>query len=388
MQPKNPITDPQKQKAFLLREAAALGFAALRITRADNPAFKQAAAHLRRALKEKRLADMEYMYENADRRADPRVLWPQARSLIMLGFNYGPEHDPRAILAEKNCAAISVYARHRDYHDLIKGKLKHIASRFAARTGAEVKVFIDTAPVMEKPLAQAAGLGFQGKHTNLVSREFGSWLFLGSVFTTAELPDDAPEGNHCGSCTACLTACPTNAFPAPFQLDANRCISYLTIERKKQIPLALRPLMGNRIYGCDDCLAACPWNKFAQITKEAKLQARHDLLAPPLQQFLSFDDAEFRRFFSASPIKRIGRSRFLRNVLIAAGNSGNKSLIKAVKSLLTDDEPLIRGASVWALSRLMARRSFLRLKAERRGLENAADVRQEWDNAPETEQNS
>lgn len=385
MQPKNPITDPQKQKAFLLREAAALGFAALRITRADNPAFKQAAAHLRQALKEKRLADMEYMYENADRRADPRVLWPQARSLIMLGFNYGPEHDPRAILAEKNCAAISVYARHRDYHDLIKGKLKHIASRFAARTGAEVKVFIDTAPVMEKPLAQAAGLGFQGKHTNLVSREFGSWLFLGSVFTTAELPNDAPEGNHCGSCTACLTACPTNAFPAPFQLDANRCISYLTIERKKQIPLALRPLMGNRIYGCDDCLAACPWNKFAQITKEAKLQARHDLLAPPLRQFLSFDDAEFRRFFSASPIKRIGRSRFLRNVLIAAGNSGNKSLIKAVKPLLTDDEPLIRGASVWALSRLMARRSFLRLKAERRGLENAADVRQEWDNVQETE---
>lgn len=388
MQPKNPITDPQKQKAFLLREAAALGFAALRITRADNPAFKQAAAHLRQALKEKRLADMEYMYENADRRADPRVLWPQARSLIMLGFNYGPEHDPRAILAEKNCAAISVYARHRDYHDLIKGKLKHIASRFAARTGAEVKVFIDTAPVMEKPLAQAAGLGFQGKHTNLVSREFGSWLFLGSVFTTAELPDDAPEGNHCGSCAACLTACPTNAFPAPFQLDANRCISYLTIERKKQIPLALRPLMGNRIYGCDDCLAACPWNKFAQITKEAKLQARHDLLAPPLRQFLSFDDAEFRRFFSASPIKRIGRSRFLRNVLIAAGNSGNKSLIKAVKPLLTDDEPLIRGASIWALSRLMARRSFLRLKAERRGFENAADVRQEWDNAQETEQNS
>jgi len=376
--PKNSLYAPLKQKAFLQAEAAAQGFAVLRILRADDPAIARAAALYRQRLQQRLYADLAYMYDTADRRADPRILWPDVRSIIMLGFNYGPAADPRALQNQPNKAAISVYARNRDYHDIIKGKLKHIAGRFAARSGEQVKVFVDTAPVMEKPLAQIAGLGFQGKHTNLVSREFGSWLFLSSIFTTAELPADAAEVNHCGKCAACLTACPTKAFPAPFQLDAAKCISYLTIECKGPIPRPLRPLLGNRIYGCDDCLAACPWNKFAQITHEAKLQARHDLLSPPLSRFLAMNEAEFRSFFSGSPIKRIGHSRFLRNVLIAAGNSGNKRFIAAIKPHLAAESPLRRGAAIWALGRLMTKSSFARLAAQYAAAEPESQVREEW----------
>ena len=252
-----------------------------------------------------------------------RTLWPEVRSIIVLGMNYGPDHDPRDVLEKRDRGAISVYAQNRDYHDVMKGRLKEIAGRIVAKTGGDVKVFVDTAPVMEKPLAEAAGIGWQGKHTNLVSREFGSWLFLGTIFTTAEIEPDAAEEDYCGSCRACLDACPTDAFPAPYRLDARRCISYLTIENKGPIPHEFREAIGNRIYGCDDCLAACPWNKFARQASEAKLAARDDLREPRLAELLALDDAAFRAFFSGSPVKRIGRDRFLRNVLIAAGNSGD-----------------------------------------------------------------
>lgn len=293
------------------------------------------------------------MAQTQERRSDPRKLWSDVRSILMLGMNYGPRHDPLTILAQKDRAAISVYAQNRDYHDLIKGRLKGIAGRFAARSSCDVKVFVDTAPVMEKPLAAQAGIGWQGKHSNLVSREFGSWLFLGSIFMTQVLPGDAPVADHCGRCRSCLDICPTNAFPAPYQLDARRCISYLTIEHKGPVPLEFRKAMGNRIYGCDDCLAVCPWNKFAKDAHEAKLQARDDLKAPSLAQLLVLDDAAFRSFFSGSPVKRIGRNRFIRNVLIAAGNAGDPTLIEACKACLEDENADIRGAAVWALSQLL-----------------------------------
>jgi epoxyqueuosine reductase len=295
---------------------------------------------------------MAWMEETQGRRTSPTALWPEAKSIIMLGMNYGPEQDPRALLKQPDAGNISVYARNRDYHDVIKGKLKEIGGKFAARSGAEIKVFVDTAPVMEKPLAAKAGLGWQGKHTNLVSREFGSWLFLGSIFTDATLLYDEPETDHCGSCRACLDACPTGAFPAPYQIDARRCISYLTIEHKGAIPAEFRPLMGNRIYGCDDCLASCPWNKFAAAAHEMKLQPRADLMEPKLASLLALDDTAFRTFFSGSPVKRIGRDRFIRNCLIAAGNSGDKALAEHCRRLLDDPNPDIRAMAVWALSRL------------------------------------
>jgi len=296
---------------------------------------------------------MAWMRDTLARRGDPRALWPDVRSIVMLAMNYGPAGDPLAILDQRDCAAISVYARNRDYHDIIKGRLKEIAGKLAARSGAEVKVFVDTAPVMEKPLAEAAGLGWQGKHTNLVSRQLGSWFFLGSIFTAAELAPDTPEADHCGSCRACLEACPTNAFPAPYQLDARRCISYLTIEHKEPIPREFRAAIGNRVYGCDDCLAVCPWNKFAAAASEAKLIARDDLEQPPLGELLALDDAAFRAKFTGSPVKRIGRDRFIRNCLIAAGNSGSAELVNPCLLLLTDASALVRGAAVWALARLM-----------------------------------
>jgi epoxyqueuosine reductase len=270
----------------------------------------------------------------------------------MLGLNYGPDGDPLVSLAARDRATISVYARHRDYHDLIKGKLKRIAQRFASRSGRAVKVFVDTAPLMEKPLAEAAGIGWQGKHTNLVSREFGSWLFLGAILTEVALPIDAPEADRCGSCRACLDVCPTNAFPAPYRLDARRCISYLTIEHAGPIPVEFRKAMGNRIYGCDDCLAACPWNKFAQATREAKLAARADLAAPPLAELAGLDDVAFRAKFSGSPIKRIGRDRFVRNVLIAIGNSGDPALAAPAAALLDDPSLVVRDAAAWAVAEL------------------------------------
>ncbi len=319
---------------------------------------------------------MDWLAGTAERRGNPRTLWPDVRSIALFGLNYGPTGDPLVTLADRQAATISVYARNRDYHDVIKGALKRIGSRFAAQAEAEIKVFVDTAPVMEKPLAAAAGLGWQGKHTNLVSRELGSWLFLGALFTTAELPADEPEVDHCGSCRACLDICPTDAFPAPYRIDARRCISYLTIEHKGPIERALRPLMGNRIYGCDDCLAVCPWNKYAQAAGEAKLQARDDLMAPRLADLARLDDAGFRRLFSGSPIKRIGRNRFIRNVLIAIGNSSEPGLIGEIRPHLSDPDPLVRGAAVWALSRLVEPAAFA--AQAHAGGENDASVADEW----------
>ncbi len=295
--------------------------------------------------------DMGYMA--GARRAAPRALWPEVESIVLLGMNYGQDGDPLALLSAPDCANISVYARHRDYHDIIKGKLKLLAAWLAAQAAdVDCKVFVDTAPVMEKPLAEAAGLGWQGKHTNLVSRERGSWLFLGSLFTNLPLAPDAREENRCGSCHACLDVCPTRAFPRPYLLDARRCISYLTIEHKGHIPAEFREAIGNRVYGCDDCLAACPWNKFAQASHEAKLQARADLLAPKIEDWLRLDDAGFRALFAGSPVKRIGSARFLRNLLIAAGNSRDPSLVPLVEARLTDASPLVRAMAVWALGKL------------------------------------
>ena len=308
---------------------------------------------------------MGWMAETAERRSAPKALWSEVRSVIMLGMNYGPDEDPLATLGRRDAAAISVYARHRDYHDVIKGKLKELAGALvkSAGAGAEVKVFVDTAPVMEKPLAAAAGLGWMGKHTNLVSTEFGSWLFLGSIFTTLDLEPDAPMRDHCGSCRACLDICPTGAFPAPYRLDARRCISYLTIEHKGHIPREFRAPMGNRIYGCDDCLAICPWNKFAVDAREAKLRARPDLIAPSLDALAQLDDASFRTLFSGSPIKRIGIERFLRNVLIAIGNSGDRGLLPHVLGRLGHGSALVRAMAVWAGRRLLGREG-LRAAAE------------------------
>jgi epoxyqueuosine reductase len=361
---------------FVAREASSAGFDICRIARPD--AIGEAPERLARFLAEGFHGTMDWMAETAERRAEPNRLWPEARSIVMLGMNYGPDRDPLEILARRERGAISVYAQNRDYHDVVKGKLKTIAGKLAARSGADVKVFVDTAPVMEKPLAAAAGIGWQGKHTNLVSREFGSWLFLGSIFTTAELYADAPEADHCGSCQACLDICPTDAFPAPYRLDARRCISYLTIEHKGPIPREFRAAMGNRIYGCDDCLAVCPWNKFAKAAAEAKLSARDDLRAPGLRNLLALDDAAFRQLFSGSPVKRIGRDRFLRNVLIAAGNSGECGLVAPCRELLADASPLVRGAAIWALSRLMSSGDFVQLADEHRPREADVSVAEEW----------
>ncbi|MGO4440012.1 tRNA epoxyqueuosine(34) reductase QueG [Rhizobium sp. RAF56] len=365
----------QTLTAFLRGEAAAQGFDLCRVTRPDST--PEARPRLDAFLDEGLHGTMNWMAETRERRGDPRVLWPDVRSIVVLGLNYGPEADPRGILEKPDRAAISVYAQNRDYHDVIKGRLKEIATRFAARSGEDVKVFVDTAPVMEKPLAAAAGMGWQGKHTNLVSRTHGSWLFLGSIFTTADLVADEPEIDHCGSCRACLDACPTDAFPEPYRIDARRCISYLTIEHKGPIDPELRPLIGNRIYGCDDCLAACPWNKFAQAASEMKLVARPDLREPTIASLLALDDAAFRTFFSGSPVKRIGRDRFIRNVLIAAGNSGDRALIDRCRILADDASPVVRAMAVWALSRLMEAGELEDFAANRDDEEDAG-VRAEW----------
>ena len=318
------------------------------------------------------------MAETAERRADPRTLWPEVRSVILLGLNYGPAENPLAELERTDCGYISVYARNRDYHDVIKGKLKEVAGFLASRASSDVKVFVDTAPVMEKPLAEAAGLGWQGKHTVIVSREFGNWLFLGAIFTTAELPADEPERDHCGSCRRCLDICPTNAFPAPYRLDARRCISYLTIEHKGHIPAELRPGIGNRIFGCDDCLAVCPWNKFAQAGREARLVQREDLASLPLAELARLDDPAFRARFSGTPIKRTGRDRFIRNVLVAIGNAGDVGLAGEAVRLLDDASPLVRAMAVWAVGRLLPPETVARHAEERMEKEADPDVRQEW----------
>ena len=364
-------------KTALAAKALDLGFDLCRIAAPD--AIPDAPARLAEWLAAGHHGTMDWMAETAARRSDPRVLWPEVRSIVMLGMNYGPEGDPLAGLAAKSNGNISVYARHRDYHDVVKGRLKMLGQWLVGMAGGEIKVFVDTAPVMEKPLAMAAGLGWQGKHGNLVARGLGSWLFLGAVFTTLELAPDEPERDHCGTCRACLDACPTDAFPAPYQVDARRCISYLTIEHKGVVAREFREKIGNRIYGCDDCLAVCPWNKFAQAGREAKLSARADLVSPSLAQLAGLDDAGFRAMFAGSPVKRIGRARFLRNVLIAIGNAGDLALLPVVVDKLRDASPLVRGMAVWALSRLdpaMARQ----MAAD----DADADVRAEWAMARET----
>lgn len=364
-----------KLTEFIRKEASAIGFDLCRITHPD--AVPESAIRLKEFVNAGFHGTMGWMEETLERRSSPKGLWGDVRSIVMFGLNYGPDEDPRPLLLEKDKANISVYARNRDYHDIIKGRLKEIATRFAARSGEDVKVFVDTAPVMEKPLAAAAGFGWQGKHTNLVSKSYGSWLFLGSMFTTAELDIDEPVGDHCGSCKACLGACPTNAFPAPYKIDARRCISYLTIEHKGPIPQEFREKIGNRIYGCDDCLSACPWNKFAQQSAEIKLQARDDLKAPDIAFLLTLDDAHFRGFFSGSPIKRIGRNRFIRNVLIAAGNSKNPLYIERCLELLKDPSGEVRAMSVWALKKLMPSDAFSALAASR-SVDEDTEVKREW----------
>ncbi len=370
-------TDPVALKRRLVADARAEGFDLIGVTRPD--AIPEAAPRLKQFIAEGLHGTMGWLEEKAERRESPRALWPEVGAVVMLALNYGPDSDPLATLAARDRATISVYARHRDYHDLIKGRLKRIAGKFAGYANSDVKVFVDTAPLMEKPLAAAAGLGWQGKHTNLVSRTFGSWLFLGAILTEVPLPTDEPEADHCGTCRACLDICPTAAFPAPYRLDTRRCISYLTIEHAGPIPREFRVAMGNRIYGCDDCLAVCPWNKFASVTREAKLKARDDLAAPPLAELAALDDAGFRARFAGSPIKRIGRDRFLRNVLIAIGNSGSTSLAPTAEAHLADPAPLVRGAAIWALAQILTADQFAALKAMHLPAEADPQVRGEWE---------
>ncbi|MEI9989165.1 MAG: tRNA epoxyqueuosine(34) reductase QueG [Rhizomicrobium sp.] len=343
-------TSSEDPKTAIGARARAEGFDVVRFARAAAPA--RAPERLGAFLADGRHGTMDWLARDAARRAHPDVLWPGAKSVVVLGLNYGPADDPLDILARRELGAISVYAQGDDYHDVIKAKLKRLAGGIARDFACEVKLFVDTAPVMEKPLAESAGIGWQGKHTNLVSRDFGSWLFLASIFTSLDLAPDDAEDDHCGQCRRCLDACPTKAFPAPYQLDARRCISYLTIEHKGHIPREFREAIGNRIYGCDDCLAVCPWNKFARAGREQLLSARATLTAPSLRELARLDDAAFRALFRKSPVKRIGRDRFLRNVLIAIGNSGDAALGEEALRLLDDASPLVRAMAVWALKRL------------------------------------
>ena len=353
-----------------------LGFDAVAVTRpALAPSVRDGLGAF---LAEGFNGDMAWMAARPERRGDPRTLWPDVRAVVMLGVNYGPDRNPMETLGARDRGAISVYAQGDDYHDVVKKRIKTLARWFTARVGGNVKVFVDTAAVMEKPLAAAGGLGWQGKHTNLVSRQFGSWLFLGALFTTLELPPDRAEADHCGSCSACLDVCPTAAFPAPYRIDARRCISYLTIEHKGPIARALRPLMGNRIYGCDDCLAVCPWNKFAQRGRNAKLAARKALAAPALAELARLDDAGFRKLFARTAVKRTGRDRFVRNVLIAIGNSGEAALAPHAERLLADPAAVVRGAAVWAAARLVGQPAFAALAARYAAAEPDPVVREEW----------
>ena len=368
-----PTSTSDDPKTLIRERAKAIGFDAIGFAAVDRP--WPAGARLAEFVGAGRHGTMDWMEQTLERRSHPRGMWPQARSAIVFGVSYSPDRDPLEILAHKDRAAISVYAQGDDYHQLIKGRLKQLAGWMASKLSCKAKAFVDTAPLMEKPLAQAAGLGWQGKHTNLVSREHGSWLFLGSVLTDLELEPDVPAEEHCGSCQACLDICPTNAFPAPFQLDARACLSYLTIEHKGPIPHRYRAAMGNRIYGCDDCLAVCPWNKFAATAREQALHARDELKAPALADLAALDDAAFRSLFRKSPVKRIGRDRFVRNVLYAIGNSGNAALAEVAKARLGDASPLVRGAAVWALGRLLGRTEFQALVRD----DPDPDVRTEWD---------
>ncbi len=367
---------PPEPKAAIREQALTLGFdavgfapAALSETARENlGSFLEAGYH----------GDMGWLADNAARRGDPVTLWPEARSVIVLAANYTPKGDPLALLAEPERGNISVYARGPDYHDVLKRRLKALGRWVAEALSCEVKVFVDTAPVMEKPLAARTGVGWQGKHTNLVSRSFGSWLFLGEVFTTLELDPDSAETDRCGTCRRCLDVCPTDAFPAPYRLDARRCISYLTIEHKGHIPEEFRAPLGNRIYGCDDCLAVCPWNKFARSSTEAAFLPRAELAAPRLADLAALDDAAFRKVFAGSPIKRTGRDRFVRNVLIAIGNSGTRNLAPSARGLLDDPSPLVRAMAIWALGRLTDLADFDAERARRLPREADPEVRAEW----------
>jgi epoxyqueuosine reductase len=370
------LDDPRH---LIRARAAELGFDACGFARVDQ-AFPP-GARLAEFVGLGRHGTMDWMETTLERRSHPQAMWDGARSAVVLAMSYGPDHDPREELADPTRAAISVYAQGDDYHELVKKRLKALARWMVEAFGCELKVFVDTAPLMEKPLAQLAGLGWQGKHTNLVSREHGSWLFLASVLTSLAIEADAAEAQHCGSCRACLDVCPTNAFPAPFQLDARACLSYLTIERKGPMPRQYRAAMGNRIYGCDDCLAACPWNKFAATAREQALHARDHLRSPPLEELARLDDAAFRALFTKSPVKRIGRDRFVRNVLYAIGNSGEPRLLPEVVRLLDDASPQVRGAAAWALSRLDAA-AFERERDARLGSERDEEVRDEWGVTP------
>ena len=352
----------------------AVGFASTELADTNRQNF---AEYLRRGYH----GDMGWLAGKSERRGDPRVLWPEARSVVALGISYAPDGDPLANLARTETGNISVYARGRDYHEVVKKRLRAFGRWIGEEYSCGIKIFVDTAPVMEKPLAQQAGLGWQGKHTNLVSRGHGSWLFLGEIYTTLDLPIDDPLDDYCGSCQRCLDVCPTNAFPEPYRLDARRCISYLTIEHEGPIERDLRPLMGNRIYGCDDCLAVCPWNKFARAGGDPDLAPREELTAPRLAELARLGDSEFRRLFSKTAIKRLGRDRFVRNVLIALGNSGDGAMVPAVEKLLEDPAPVVRGAAVWALSRLAPREAFARQQAVHLPAETDADVQDEWRSA-------
>jgi epoxyqueuosine reductase len=352
------------------------GFSGIRIASADGGSTQ--AERLGSFIEQNYHGDMAWLATTAERRAAPKALWPEAQSAIVFAMSYGQGLDTFERLGRTSQGVISTYALNRDYHDVVKGKLKKIATWFAREAKAGVKVFVDTAPLMEKPLAHAAGLGWQGKHTNLVSRELGSWFFIGTILTDKVLPPDEPELDHCGSCHACLDICPTKAFPAPYQLDARRCISYLTIEHKGHIAREFRKPMGNRIYGCDDCLAVCPWNKFASVANEAKLKAREDLISPGLDDLAGLDDAAFRKLFAGSPVKRVGRDRFVRNVLIAIGNSGNPDFIPVAEHLLDDASPLVRAMAVWALAQLMDVEEFRKQRLVHDRHEPDLAVKAEW----------
>jgi len=337
-------------KSRLIEEATDAGFAMARICTPD--AVPEVPGRLTAFLEAGRHGQMSWLEDRATWRGDPAALWPDAQSVIMLAEAYTPDHDPLEDLKRRDRGVVSVYARNKDYHDIVKKRLKRVARWLVAEAACEVKVFVDTAPVPEKALGQAAGLGWQGKHTNLLSRDLGNWFFLGAIFSTAKLQPDEPEVDHCGSCRRCLDICPTDAFPAPYQIDARLCISYLTIEHKGPVDEALRPKLGNRIYGCDDCLAVCPWNKFANTARDYRYAARDDLNAPPLADLAILDDTQFRAFFSGSPIKRIGRDRFVRNVLYAIGNSGDPTLCDTARQLIADPDPTVSDAALWAVGRL------------------------------------
>ena len=369
------MTGSLKQR--LMAEARAAGFDVARVT---TPTAIDAlvSQRLQEFIDDGRHGDMVWMATTAERRSHPLKMWPETRSIVMLGMNYAPQSDPLAPLSQPLRGVISCYAQCKDYHDVVKSGLKRVAGMLAAEGGAEVKVFVDTAPLMEKPLGEAAGLGWQGKHTNLVSRDFGSWLFLGAILTTAELEADAAEVDHCGSCQRCMEVCPTAAFPAPYQLDARRCIAYLTIEHKGHIPLEFRQPMGNRVFGCDDCLAVCPWNKFATAARATRLAAEAGAASVPLAELLALDDAAFRRRFAGTPVKRTGRDRVLRNALIAAGNSGDPHLVPLIERLLEDASPLVRAMAVWALQRLAAPEVWRQARARHQAREHDGAVLTEW----------